>query len=66
MSSDEEFTQDWRQEFLAELCRRPTFMTEVRRDGKDNKVIQDLITKEFNKKWNQYAPKLKRCKFVRR
>jgi len=66
MSSDEEFTPDWRQEFLAELCRRPTFMTEVRRDGKDNKVIQDLITKEFNKKWSQYAPKLKRSKFVRR
>ena len=51
MSSDEEYTDEWKKEFLDEICRRPTFMTEVRRDGKDTKVITDLIKAEFEKKW---------------
>ena len=35
---------------LNELCKRPSVgLTEVRRDGKDNAAISNVITKEFNR-----------------
>ena len=39
-------------------------MTEVRRDGKDDAVIEKIICAEFNRRLA--LPKLKKSKFVRR
>ena len=65
--SDDEFpnnTQEWLDEFLTQLLVRPLFMTEVRRDGKDNAVIEELIRKEFQRRLA--LPDVKRSKFSRR
>ena len=43
----EEFSQGWKEEFLLELCKRPKYMTEVRRDGKDDQLIASLIKEEL-------------------
>ena len=37
------FSSEWQEEFLSELTKRPGYMTEVRRDGKDDKVISEVI-----------------------
>jgi len=51
----------WRVALLAELCVRPTVgLTEVRRDGKDNKAVTTAITREFN---SYLALERKRSKF---
>ena len=39
-------------------------MTEVRRDGKDDAVIEKIICAEFNRRLA--LPKLKKSKFIRR
>ena len=65
--SDDEFpnnSQEWLDEFLTQLLVRPLFMTEVRRDGKDNAVIEELIRKEFHRRLA--LPDVKRSKFSRR
>ena len=43
--NETEFPVTWRKAFLAELCQRPpTGLTEVRRDGKDNRTVATVIT----------------------
>ena len=39
----------WQTELLSDLIRRPGYMTEVRRDGKDDRVITNLIKNELKK-----------------
>ena len=43
---------------------RPKWMTEVRRDGKDDAVIENLIRTEFDRRLA--LPKRKKSKFIRR
>jgi len=44
--------------FLDELCRRPASgLTEVRRDGKDNKAVAAVIQKEFQRSFAMYKQK---------
>jgi protein-tyrosine phosphatase len=38
---------------LAELCKRPKGLTEVRRDGKDNRAIEEVIKAELQKRRNE-------------
>jgi hypothetical protein len=42
-----DISEAWKTSFLEELCRRPAWMTEVRRDGKDNATIAKVIKAEF-------------------
>ena len=44
------FSSEWQEEFLSELTKRPGYMTEVRRDGKDDKVISEVIKAEFDRR----------------
>ena len=44
------FSSEWQEEFLSELTKRPGYMTEVRRDGKDDKVISEVIKTEFDRR----------------
>ena len=37
------------EEILEELCTRPSGLTEVRRDGKDNAAMTSVIKKEFER-----------------
>jgi len=46
----EDITQRLANAFLKELCTRPSKgLTEVRRDGRDNKAIESVIKTEFNR-----------------
>ena len=65
MSSSEEFSNEWPEDFFQELIRRPKYMTEVRRDGKDNQVVIKLIRKEFERRLNTQQKK-KKSEFVKR
>ena len=47
------FSSEWQEEFLSELTKRPGYMTEVRRDGKDDKVISEVIEAEFDRRLAQ-------------
>jgi len=49
---------------MKELTRRPKYMTEVRRDGKDEKVIASVIKAEFDRR--MALPNKKKSKLVRR
>jgi len=62
--ADEEFTPQWLENFLNELLQRPKWMTEVRRDGKGDAVIENLIRTEFDRRLA--LPKRKKSKFIRR
>lgn len=62
--ADEDFSPEWKAEFLKGILQRPRYMTEVRRDGKDDAVIEKIICAEFNRRLA--LPKLKKSKFVRR
>ena len=44
------FSSEWQEEFLSELTKRPRYMTKVRRDGKDDKVINEVIKAEFDRR----------------
>ena len=63
-SEDENFSLGWRDEFFKELTRRPKYMTEVRRDGKDDKVIAEVIKAEFDRR--MALPNKKKSKLMRR
>ena len=39
----DDFSFGWQDEFLAELTLKPRYMTEVRRDGKDHKLVSTII-----------------------
>ncbi len=39
---DNDWSQDWQDRFLKELCRKPSFLTEVRRDGKDDAAVSTV------------------------
>lgn len=64
MSTSEEISKEWSDEFFQELIRRPKYMTEVRRDGKDNEVIINLIGHEFERRLITHQRK--KAKFIRR
>lgn len=40
----------WKDDLLRELLQRPKYMTEVRRDGKDDKVVAKVIKEEFERR----------------
>ena len=65
--SDDDFSEAWRVEFLKELCLRPSGLTEVRRDGKDNDAVAKVIREEFTARCYEVLEEgLKKSKFVRR
>ncbi len=51
--SRDEFSEEWRHDFLEELTRRPQGLTEVRRDGKDNEAIAKVIRAELKRRLAQ-------------
>ena len=65
--SDDDFSEAWRVEFLKELCLRPSGLTEVRRDGKDNDAVAKVIREEFTARCYEVLEEgLNKSKFVRR
>ena len=60
----EDFSQEWKEGLLKSILKRPSYMIEVRRDGKDDAVIEKIICAEFNRRLA--LPKLKKSKFIRR
>lgn len=65
-SDNEEWSQEWQDQFLNDLLVRPLYLTEVRRDGKDNAVIEKLIQNEFRRRMAFALPERKKTKFTRR
>lgn len=61
---DENFSLGWRDDFYKELICRPKYMTEVRRDGKDDAVIAAVIKAEFDRR--MALPGKKKSKLMRR
>jgi hypothetical protein len=59
-----DFSEEWKKDFYQQLVTKPKWMTEVRRDGKDNKVVEKLIRDEFDRRLG--LQKKKKSKFVRR
>ena len=55
---------DAKEDLLKELLTRPRYMTEVRRDGKDDKVVAKVIKEEFERRLA--LPDAKESKFERR
>jgi len=47
---DKDWSPKWKDCFLHELTARPKFMTEVRRDGKDDAVIKKVIAAELDRR----------------
>jgi len=45
-----DLTPEWKEKFLKELCSRPSWLTEVRRDGKDTAAVSQVIKNEFDKR----------------
>merc|ERR1712001_573102 len=64
MTTPDDFSFGWQEEFLSELTRRPKYMTEVRRDGKDTKVISAIIKAEFERR--MALPDKNKMKLVKR
>jgi len=64
MAAPDDFSFGWQDEFLAELMRRPKYMTEVRRDGKDLKMISAVINAEFDRR--MALPDKNKTKLVKR
>ena len=62
---DDDISEEWRINFLKEVCKRPDYMTEVRRDGKDDEKVTRVIKDEFRRRYQTLEPRRKR-KFVRR
>jgi len=62
---NEGITEQWKDKFLKELTTRPDYMTEVRRDGKDNEAVKKVIKEEFDKRVEDLDEDNK-SKFVRR
>ena len=46
----EDFSQEWKEGLLKSILKRPSYMIEVRRDGKDDAVIEKLICDELNRR----------------
>jgi len=49
-------TEEWRIAFLKEVCQRPAYLTEVRRDGKDTEAVTRVIKKEFRRGFAELDP----------
>ena len=45
----EDFSQEWKEGLLKSILKRPSYMIEVRRDGKDDAAIEKVITEEANR-----------------
>jgi len=60
-----DINQEWKEKFLAELCTRPAWLTEVRRDGKDTAAVSKVIQKEFDMRSGELTEE-SRSKLVRR
>jgi len=60
----DDFSFGWQDEFLAELTLKPRYMTEVRRDGKDHKLISTIIKDEFDRR--MALPDKNKTKLVKR
>jgi len=60
----DDFSFGWQDEFLAELTLKPRYMTEVRRDGKDFKVMSTIIKDEFDRR--MALPDKNKTKLVKR
>jgi len=60
-----DINQEWKEKFLAELCTRPAWLTEVRRDGKDTAAVSKVIQKEFDMRSGELTEET-RSKLVRR
>jgi len=60
----DDFSFGWQDEFLAELTLKPRYMTEVRRDGKDLKVMSTIIKDEFDRR--MALPDKNKTKLVKR
>eukprot|EP00088_Acartia_fossae_P005380 TRINITY_DN12376_c0_g1_i2.p1 TRINITY_DN12376_c0_g1~~TRINITY_DN12376_c0_g1_i2.p1 ORF type:complete len:430 (-),score=138.60 TRINITY_DN12376_c0_g1_i2:255-1499(-) len=56
---------EWKSKFLSELSTRPSWLTEVRRDGKDAAAVTKVIKAEFDKRSADLKEDGK-SKFVRR
>ncbi len=47
---NDDFSEEWRQEFMQKLRQRPAGLTEVRRDGKDDDAVRKVIMAEFRRR----------------
>ena len=63
--ADDDISEEWRISFLKEVCVKPAWLTEVRRDGKDDEKVTRVIKDEFRRRFASLEPRRKR-KFVHR
>lgn len=63
-TKDDDWSEEFRIQFMKDLCQRPSFLTEVRRDGKDNAAVTKVIKDEFRRRWAE--DKRGKKKFVHR
>jgi hypothetical protein len=61
-STTDSFSEEWKKDFYQSLIERPKWMTEVRRDGKDNKVVEKVIRDEFDRRLGSLQKKSKLVK----
>jgi len=63
---DKDWSPKWRECFLHELTARPKAMTEVRRDGKDDSVIANVIAAELDRRLGGANDEKKKFSVVRK